>query len=122
MSLRTLANNVARVAHGLSGTAVILTGPDGIPRTYTDCIFLSGRVTTSPDSGEETVVVNPVASFPRSSLVVIPQNGENWHLQAPLDPDNPLVYSSFEMTPTKSIEGGRSLDTIILHVSEGQQS
>jgi len=122
MILRTLANKVARQAHGLSGTTVFLTGPDGARREYDDCIFLSGRVTVSPDSGEETVVANPVASFPRSSLTVIPQNGENWMLEAPLDPDNPAVYSSFAMTPTRPIEGGRSLDTIILHVSETKQS
>ena len=122
MILRTLANKIARQAHGLSGTTVYLTGPDGARRTYTDCIFLSGRVTVSPDSGEETVVVNPVASFPRSSLTVIPANGENWMLEAPLDPDNPLIYSSFAMTPSKSMKGGRSLDTIILQVSETEQS
>ena len=121
MSIQTLGVSIAKKMHSLSGTTVILTGPDGIPDTYTDCIFLSGRVTESPDSGEEVVVFRPVATFPRSSLRVIPQNGENWALEAPLDPELPAITTMLSMSSCKSIEGGRSLGVIRLYLSQTKQ-
>lgn len=122
MSLRTNACGVASQAHSVFGTTVILTGPDGIPSTYEDCIFNSNRTTISPDSGEEVVVFNPVASFPRSSLVTIPQNGEKWTVEAPLDPLLPDVTTVMSLDKNKSIEGGRSLNTIILYLNQVKQS
>lgn len=122
MSFRELAANVATQAHGIAGTTVTLTGPDGIPREYDDCIFESGRTTESPDSGAEVVVGKPNASFPRSSLVVVPEDGENWMLEAPLDPLVPDTLTAFSMDKSKSSEGGRSLNTIILYLSEVKQS
>ena len=122
MSLQTLGCNVAKLAHKKSGTTVYLTAPDGTRTQHDDCIFESGRVTQSPDSGEETVVIKPNGSFPRSSLTRIPQNGEKWALEAPLDPLVPDTLTVFSMDESKTSEGGRSLNTIILYLSEVQQS
>ena len=122
MGIRELANKVTVKMHGLSGSTVFLTGPDGIRRQYDDCIFTSGRITESPDSGEEIVVINPVASFSRSSLVVVPQNGEKWALEAPVEVGNPDELTMFQMDKSKSIEGGKSLDTIILKLTQSKQS
>lgn len=122
MSLQTQACNVGRVAHNKSGTTVYLTDPDGVRTQHDDCIFESGRVTTSPDSGEEVVVTKPNGSFPRSSLSRVPQNGEVWAMQAPKDPLIPGVLTTFSMDSSKALEGGRSLNTIILYLSEVKQS
>ena len=122
MSLQNLGIKVAELAHKKSGTTVWLTDPAGIRTRHDDCIFLSGRVSQSPDSGEEMVVFKPVATFPRSSLTRIPLDGENWSLEAPLDPDIPLVTTIMTLDPSKAIEGGRSLGTIRLYLSETKQS
>jgi hypothetical protein len=68
------------------------------------------------------VVFRPVATFHRSSLTRIPANGENWALIAPLDPDLPSVLTTMSLDESKAIEGGRSLGTIRLYLSEVQQS
>ncbi len=122
MGIRQLANKVTVKMHSLSGTTVFLTGPDGQRRQYDNCIFTSDRITTSPDSGEETVVINPVASFPRSLLVAVPQNGEKWSLEAPVEVEKPDELTMFQMDKSKSIEGGKSLDTIILKLTQSKQS
>ena len=122
MSLQNLAIKVAELAHVKSGTTVYLTDPDGARTQHDDCIFLSGRVTASPDSGEEMVVFRPVATFPRSSLSRIPADGEKWSLEAPLDPDIPAVTTIMSLDPSKAIEGGRSLGTIRLYLSQVKQS
>ena len=122
MGTRRLANIVNVKMHSLSGSTVYLTGPDGIRRQYDNCIFLSDRVTTSPDSGEETVVVNPVATFSRSSLAVVPKNGEKWSLEAPVEVGKPDELTMFQMDKSKSMEGGKSLDTIILKLTQSKQS
>jgi hypothetical protein len=122
MSIQTQAVSIAKKMHEFSGTTVTLTDPDGDQQTYTDCIFLSGRVTESPDSGEEAVIFRPVATFPRSSLSRIPLNGEHWTLEAPLDPELPDVKTVMTMDSCKSIEGGRSLGVIRLYLSETRQS
>lgn len=122
MSLQNLGIKVAELAHKKSGTIVWLIDPDGIRTQHDDCIFLSGRETISPDSGEETVVFRPVATFPRSSLDRIPVNGENWSLEAPLDPDIPSVTTIMSLDPSKSIEGGMSLGVIRLSLSQVEQS
>lgn len=128
MSLRTLAVNVAKLSHKVFSTDCTLIAPDG--ERYTEdvdgnqlvCQFLSGRVPASPDSGEEMVVFRPVATFHRDSLQRIPVNGEKWSLSAPLDPTIPTVTTTMSFDPSKSIEGGRSLGTIRIYLSEVQQS
>ena len=121
MSLQKLGIKVAKIAHKKSGTTVVLIGPDGVPQTYDDCIFLSGRTQESPDSGEPTVVFNPMASFPRGSLVRIPKDGEKWSLTAPLDPDIPDVVTTMSMDQSKAVEGGRSLGIIRIYLSQVKQ-
>ncbi|NIA28334.1 MAG: hypothetical protein GWP06_00300 [Actinobacteria bacterium] len=122
MSLQTQAVKIAGIAHKLSGTTVFLIDPDGVKTEHDDCTFLSGRVTQSPDSGEEMVVFRPVATFPRSSLTRIPADGEKWALLAPLDPEIPDTLTTLSLDPSKAIEGGRSLGTIRLYLSEVKQS
>ena len=122
MSLQTLAVKVAGVAQKKSGTTVFLIDPDGVKTEHDDCIFLSGRITVSPDSGEEMVPFRPVATFPRSSLTRIPADGEKWALLAPLDPEIPGTLTTLSLDPSKAIEGGRSLGTIRLYLSEVNQS
>ena len=124
MGLREQAAKIAEKAHSkaLSGSTVFLIDPDGVETQHDDCIFESGRGTTSPDSGEETTVIKPNGSFPRSSLSRIPKNGETWVLKAPLDPLIPDELTTFSMDTSKSTEGGRSLNIIILYVSEVKQN
>lgn len=122
MTLRNLILNATRKSIEVFGTNVNLVAPDGVKYENIVCQFLSGRVTESPDSGEDVVVFRPVASFHRSSLTRIPQNGENWFVEAPLDPDKPNDLTALTMDQSKSIEGGRSLGVIRLYLSETRQS
>ncbi len=128
MSLRDLAINIAKLAHEKFNTDVTLIAPDGtkyeldVDGNQLVCQFLSGRVSQSPDSGEEMVVFRPMATFHRSSLVRIPVDGENWSLRAPLDPDIPAVLTTMTLDQSKAIEGGRSLGTIRLYLSQTAQS
>lgn len=128
MSLRTQAIKIAKLANKVFNTDVSLIAPGGtvyskdVEGNQLVCQFLSGRVTVSPDSGEEMVVFRPVATFHRSSLQRIPKNGENWALIAPLDPDIPDVTTIMSFDESKSIEGGRSLGTIRIYLSQIEQS
>lgn len=128
MSLRDLACKVSKLAHNVFSTPCVLIAPDGV-RYDTDtegnsltCQLLSGRVSQSPDSGEEMVVFRPVATFYRGLLPRIPVDGENWSLEAPLDPELPLVTTVMVFDGSKAIEGGRSLATIRIYLSEVVQS
>lgn len=129
MSLfRQMASNIAKHAIKLQNTIVKLYAPDG---TVYDkdtegnplvCEFLSGRTTITPDTGEEGVVFRPVATFHRTLLPVIPQSGEKWAIEAPLDPDLPDIKTILTVDNSKAIEGGRSLGVIRLYLSEVKQS
>ena len=128
MSLRTLASSVSKLAHKAFSTPCVLIAPDGT-RYNTDtegnsltCQFLSGRVSQNPDSGEEIVVFRPVATFYRGLLTRIPQDGEKWSLEAPLGPEAPAVTTLMAFDDSKAIQGGRSLSTIRIYLSEVQQS
>jgi hypothetical protein len=128
MTLRLQALNVAKLAHKVFSTDCTLIAPDGVKyETDVDgnqlvCQLLSGRVTGSPDSGEEMAVFRPVATFFRSSLQRVPADGENWSLEAPLDPDIPTVKTLMAFDNSKAIEGGRSLGTIRIYLSQVNQS
>jgi hypothetical protein len=128
MSLRTAACQISKLAHKAFSTPCVLIAPDGT-RYDTDtesnsltCQLLSGRVSQSPDSGEEMVVFRPVATFYRGLLPRIPQDGEKWSLEAPLDPESPTVTTLMAFDGSKAIEGGRSLATIRIYLSQVAQS
>jgi hypothetical protein len=128
MSLRTLASQVSKLAHKAFSTPCALVAPDGT-RYTTDtegnpltCQFLSGRVSQSPDSGEEMVVFRPIATFYRGLLARIPQDGEKWSLEAPLDPEIPGTTTLMAFDGSKAIEGGRSISTIRIYLSQVSQS
>jgi len=128
MSLRNLACQVSKLAHKAFSTPCVLIAPDGT-RYDTDtesnsltCQFLSGRVSQSPDSGEEMVVFRPVATFYRGLLTRIPADGEKWSLEAPLDPELPTATTLMAFDGSKAIEGGRSLATIRIYLSQVEQS
>lgn len=121
MSLHSLALNVVKVAIKVFKTEVTLIPPDGAPFAAV-CQFLSNRTSESPDSGEPMAVFTPIATFHRSSLVRIPENGEIWGMLAPLDPDIPDVKTFLSFDTSKTLEGGRSLGEIRIYFSEVQQS
>lgn len=128
MSLRFLASNVSKLAHKAFSTPCVLIAPDGV-RYDTDaegnsltCQFLSGRVSQSPDSGEEMIVFRPVATFHRGLLTRIPADDEKWSLEAPLDPEIPGTTTLMAFDGSKAIEGGRSLSTIRIYLSQVNQS
>ena len=128
MNLRRLASQVAKLAHKAFPTPCVLIAPDGV-RYDVDtegdpliCQLLSGRVSQSPDSGEEMVIFRPVATFYRGLLPRIPQDGEKWSLEAPLDPELPAVTTLMAFDGSKAIEGGRSLSVIRIYLSQVQQS
>jgi hypothetical protein len=68
------------------------------------------------------IVFRPVATFYRGLLVRIPQDGEKWSLEAPLDPEIPGATTLMAFDGSKAIQGGRSLSTIRIYLSEVQQS
>ena len=117
-----------RLAHEKAPTTVYLTDPNGVRTEHTDCQFVSDRSLVSPDSGEQTVIVSPKATFPRSSLLsrdsdyTIPEDGQNWFLEAPLDPAYPTVLTGFAFDGSKAKKGGRSLGFIVIELSETEQS
>ena len=128
MSLRNLASRVSKLAHKAFSTPCVLVAPDGTRYSLDTegngltCQFLSGRVSQSPDSGEEMVIFRPVATFYRGLLPRIPQDGEKWSLEAPLDPESPSITTLMAFDGSKAIEGGRSLSTIRVYLSQVQQS
>jgi len=121
MSLHRLALNVVKIAIKVFKADVILVDPEGV-KYEAVCQFLSNRTSESPDSGEPMAVFTPIATFHRSSLVRIPENGEKWGMFAPLDPDVPDVLTFLSFDTSKTLEGGRSLGEIRVYLSEVQQS
>lgn len=128
MSIRTQALKVMRLAHEKAYTTVYLISPDGKRSTHTDCQFVSDRSLVSPDSGGQAAVASPVATFPRSSLLArtgpyyIPEDGQNWSLAAPLDPDYPNDLTLFAFDGSKARKGGRSLGYVVIELSETEQN
>jgi hypothetical protein len=79
-------------------------------------------VTVNPDTGVETITINPVAVLRRSSLTRVPIDGEFWHVRMPLDPDPDATKHDFILDPSKSIENGRDLGVIRLYLKQAVQN
>lgn len=124
-----------RLAHEKAPTPGYAISPDGVKSYHDDAQFINDRSLVSPDSGEQTVIVGPMVSFPRSSLLAredingtvsteykIPEDGQDWGFLLPKDPDYPNVLTVFALDGSKAVRGGRSIGFIIIPLSETEQS
>lgn len=76
----------------------------------------------NPDTGEPMTVKEPVVVLALSSLSRIPQPGEKWIIEIPLDPSDPDTLSTFFFSSDRSPEGGASLGFIRLYPQKAAQS
>lgn len=99
------------------GLPVILIGPDGTvydtdaiteePLKAVQILYDYKRI--DPRTGGEMTVNEPIVVLARKSLSVIPANGEKWVIKMPMDPEADAELIDFTFTPTRALEGGRSI-------------
>lgn len=111
------------------GLLVEMVGPDGIVYN-TDIIsgeplkatqILYDRVRIVPETGEDLMARDTIVCLSRLSLERIPQPGEVWTIRIPESPTSSAM-ADFVFTPTKSPEGGKSLEQIRLYLQRIEQS
>jgi len=111
-NLRELAETLLGLTvEGPFGLPIDLTAPDASKFSATGQLVYD-RLEVNPDTGEVTVVVNPVAVLRRSSLTIVPDDGENWFFKMAIDPSTTATKGNFVMDGSRSIKGGRSLGII----------
>ena len=121
-NLRKKAENLLSLSlEGPFGLPVYATGPDGVKNEYSGQI-ISDRIQKNPDTGEVMAIINPVVSLRRSSLSRVPQSGEIWYFQMPLDPDPDGELIDFVYDGSEAIRGGRSIGFINIPLSYVKQS
>ena len=121
-NLRELAESLLSLTvEGPFGLPVDLTPPSGTPFSAVGQLVFD-RLEVNPDTGEIIVVVNPVAVLRRSSLEVVPDDGENWYFKMPIEPSTTATKIGFVMDESRSIKGGKSLGIIRIPLRHVEQS
>lgn len=121
VNFRELSESLLNLTvEGPFGLPIDLMAPDGSKFSAVGQLVFD-RIEENPDSGEIIVVVNPVAVLRRSSLDVVPENGQNWHFRMPLTPDRLADKFDFVLDESKSISGGKSLGIIRIYMKFVEQ-
>lgn len=110
--------------------AVELTSPDGQVQRYSmndPSELLGGQVLyfskrEDPETGETIVVNQPVVTLRISSLIRVPQSGENWYIKMPVSPVAGAAKEQFVFTPTRSIEHGTDIGFMRIYPQRVEQS
>lgn len=123
MNLRELAeSDLAVTLEGDFGLPVELIDPDGTKYTGIEGQILYDQLTADPETGEPITVNNPIVSVRRSSLVRVPQPGENWVVKIPITPSRTAALEDFMLSPVKPPGGGGSIGFIKLYLQRIIQS
>ena len=122
--------DLGKTLEGVFGLPVILIDPDGNiqsksandPDADLTGQVLYDTVKTSPDTGEDVVVNNPIVVLRRSSLDRVPAPNENWVVKIPVSPSVTAEKEDFIISPTRPPEGGTSIGFIRLYLQRIEQS
>jgi len=132
MNLRVQVNKDLELSmedESLWGLPVVLIGPDGIiyDKKKGTTTRLSGQVLYNrqefdPNTGEELIIPDPIAVLRLASLVRVPQNGENWIVKIPIEPDPDAILMDYAISPTKAMQFNRTIGFIKIYLSLVVQS
>jgi hypothetical protein len=109
---------------------VQLTSPDGQTQIYSvndPSELLGGQVLNfsrreNPETGETTIVDQPVISLRISSLTRVPLAGERWFIRFPISPRPGAPLVSRVCTSDRSPEHGSDIGFLRLYVQKVDQS
>jgi hypothetical protein len=115
---------------GEFGMAVELTSPEGVQQIYSKnnpSELLKGQVLyfsrrEDPETGETIVINQPVVTLRISSLINVPQAGENWYIKMPVSPQEGALKQRFVFSPTRSPEHGTDIGFIRLYLQKIDES
>ena len=102
------------------GLPVELIGPDGTRYTGLVGQVLYDTTEVNQETGAPLIVHNPVVTLRRSSLTVVPVNGEDWACRIPITPSTTAALATF-MVEQVSEDGG-SIGFIRLYLTRAAQS
>jgi hypothetical protein len=110
------------------GLPVILIAPDGTiydksanqPTEDLMGQILYDTSVLDPDTGIEIIVHKPVITLRRSSLTVVPQDGEDWAVQIPITPSLTATKETFKLE--RPVEEGGAIGFIRLYLMRAEQS
>ena len=123
------ANDAKRLNIRDWGLLVELISPDGI-KYNTDkesgeplkaIQLLYDRTRIIPETGEDMIIPEPIVILSRLSLERIPAPGEKWTVRIQESPINEN-FLDYAISPTRSPEGGKSLEIIRLYLQKLEQS
>lgn len=135
LNLRKLAeSDLSITLEGEYGMQVSFISPDGVRQDYavvqgvlSTTVHLTGQVLydtvrLNPDNGDRLVTNQPIVSVRRSSLLRVPEPGENWIVEIPATPtpNAPIIQCS--ISPVRPPEGGSSIGFVRLYVQALEQS
>lgn len=111
------------------GLLIELIGPDGIKydidkesgEPLKAIQLLYDRTRIIPETGEDMIVPEPIVVLSRLSLERVPIPGEKWTVRIQESPTS-LVMIDYIISPTRSPEGGKSLEMIRLYLQKIEQS
>ncbi|KPK95630.1 hypothetical protein AMJ80_04455 [bacterium SM23_31] len=109
---------------------VELINPDGENQIYSKndpSELLGGQVLyfsrrEDPETGETIVVDQPVVTLRISSLIRVPQAGENWYIKMPVSPVEGALKERFVFTPTRSPEHGTDIGFIRIYPQRTEET
>lgn len=82
---------------------------------------LYNSIEYNPDTGEEMVIQDPIVVLRLNSLERIPQNGENWIVKIPTEPDPDATMESFALSPTKTMKFNKSFGFVRMYLQRMAQ-
>ena len=119
VNIRELAESeLGYTLEGDFGLPIVLTDPDGDTNEYSGQIIYNTLV--EDDIGSQVVINKPVVTLRISSLVRVPQEGENWMVKIPDTPSTTADKSTYFIE--RPSEDGRSIGFIRLYLAKPDQS
>lgn len=122
MNLRALAEGDLRYTlEGDFSSTITLISPNGAKQ------IVKGRVRwsqprTNLQTGEVVNVPDPVVTIRKSSLSVIPAEGENWAVIIPDGPRSDAAPITMLLDKTRTLDGGKTLGMITLRLVNTKQT
>lgn len=123
-----IESDLETTLEGDFGLPVELIAPDGViyDKSYNDPeSLLMGQIlydtlVVDPDTGLEVIVHKPVVTLRKSSLEVVPQNGERWAVKIPVIPDRTADKETFLVE--RPTEEGGAIGFIRLYLMKTEQA
>jgi hypothetical protein len=123
-----IESDLETTLEGDFGLPVELIAPDGTiyDKSYNDPeSLLMGQIlydtlVADPDTGLEVIVHKPVVTLRKSSLEVVPQDGERWAVRIPVIPDRTADKETFLVE--RPTEEGGAIGFIRLYLMKTEQA